>query len=155
MFNAPRLVRALRPFMLFLLPVVLLAEGHVTLNQPAEPLANGAEFLFQAQVTGPGAGGGCYWAVAEEGRRLESWDGVSLVEQAGGARFHAWGGEAMRTLQIRATAKRGPAAFAVVTVQVRSRTVADGRAAGTPSRSAEGGQPAVVFMDLKDPRLPA
>ena len=59
MFNGHRVVRALWAVGLVqLLPVVLLAQGQVTLNQPAEPLASGAEFVFQAQVTGPGAGGG-------------------------------------------------------------------------------------------------
>lgn len=136
MLSSRRPVRVLRWFVLCLMPVVLLAKGQVTLNQPAEPLASGAEFLFQAQVTGPGAGGGCYWSVTEEGRRLESWDGVSLVEQGGGARFRAQGGETLRTLQVRATVKRDPSAFAVVTVQVRSRTAADGTACNCLSQSA-------------------
>ena len=155
MSNGLRSVRALRSLALFLLPAVLLAQGQVTLNQPAEPLADGAEFLFQAEITGSGAGGGCHWAVTEEGRRLEPWDGVSLVEQAGGALFRAQGGEEPRTLQIRATAKRDPAAFAVTTVQVRARIAGDGRVAGVPCGSAAGGLPDVVFTDLMDPRLPA
>ncbi len=151
MFNGHRVVRALWAVGLVqLLPVVLLAQGQVTLNQPAEPLASGAEFVFQAQVTGPGAGGGCHWAVVEAGRRLEAWHGVTLVEQAGGARLRAQGGEALRTLQVRATAKRDPAAFAVVTVQVRPAA-----GAGTAGGAIGGHPPDVVFTDLMDPRVPA
>jgi hypothetical protein len=70
--------------MLLPLPAVALAQTQVTRHEPGEPLDTGAEFQFQAQVTGPGAGGGCHWAVTDPGRRLESWDGVSLVEREGG-----------------------------------------------------------------------
>jgi hypothetical protein len=129
--------------MLLLLPVVAEAHSQVTLNEPGEPLDAGAEFQFQAQVTGPGAGGGCHWAVTDQGRRLESWDGVSLVEQEGGARFRAQGWETVRTLQVRATARRDPAAFAVVTVQVRA-----GNAADAPAAETKGPAP-------KEPPLPA
>jgi len=148
-------IRTLLAGLLLLAPAAAPARLQVTLNQPAEALADGAEFQFQAVITGPGAGGGCHWAVAERGLRLEPWDGGALAEQDGGARFRAQGGAALRTLQVRATARRDPAAFAVVTVQVRPRAGAGGPAAETKAGAGDEPQPSGPALDPEAPRPPA